>query len=184
MEKRGKASLTALESLLYNGLGVRFGRPVPLKGLDNQAHFDGLGRNVDATHLAINDGADTLHVGLEGPFVAAGNTFTDTAEVFGTTAVVLVTASGGLFSCKWAYARHKSVLSARVFHVGEGLYPQGRSLQAFFSFLRRRELKVKFRKDSDLPVSASDGTMLPMQSFEPDSKGYDGQRIRNHHATI
>lgn len=79
--------------------GCLFGRLIiPLRGFDDQAHTDCLGRNLDPAHFTIYDCPNLLDIGLELTLGDAGSFLTDTAEIFGFTACGDTSAGFRLFA--------------------------------------------------------------------------------------
>src|SRR5947207_7639658 len=75
-------------------------------GLGDQAHLDGLGADLDADDLAIDDGAHLLDIRLELPGGDAGDLGADAAKVFGFAAVGDLVAEGGFLAGEMTDAWH------------------------------------------------------------------------------
>ena len=102
------------------GGGSGFGLfPVAAFGLDDQAHLDRLGTDLDPDDGAVDQGADLLNVRLELPGGDAGDLRADATEVLGFATMGNLIAKGGLLTGKKANARHyKSSFGLRSFEPG------------------------------------------------------------------
>ena len=96
------AVMYSIDGFLRGGLVVAPGR------LDDQAHADGLGRDLDPTDLAVDDRANLLDVGLELTLADAGDVLTHTAVLLGFTPPCNAVARLRTASRKVAYSRHHS----------------------------------------------------------------------------
>lgn len=85
--------------------GCAFGRlVVSLWRLYNEPHADSLGRNLDPTDLAVDDGTNLLDIRFEFSFCNTGDVFTNTAEVLSFTASGDRVTSRCFSSCKMTYS--------------------------------------------------------------------------------
>src|SRR5205814_694580 len=97
--------------------------PASLDGLDDQAHFDGLGRDFDANRFAVDDGPDALQIGPELAAGDAGGLDADAAQVFRLSAAGDGVARAGLLAGKMTNAWHSKQTSlARQSLASEGQY--------------------------------------------------------------
>src|SRR5258708_3860380 len=77
-----------------------------LDRLDDHAVADGLGADLDANDLAVDDGSDLLDVGAELAGSDAGDFGSDAAQVLGLAAMGDLVSEGGFLTGKMANAWH------------------------------------------------------------------------------
>ena len=89
-----------LSSRFFSRFGILLVRVgvLALEGLDDQAHLDGLGRDLDPADLTVHNRTHLLHVGFEFAFGDAGGLFTNTAQIFRFTAAGNAFSAGCLFA--------------------------------------------------------------------------------------
>src|SRR5690606_31370158 len=105
----GGGNVTGSSSLFTLGcIGV-----LALGRLDDQPLLDDAGCDFDALRLAVDHGRHSLQIGLEGALRRRSNLLTDTAKVFGLTAVTQLAAGGGTGAGEIANAGHDRILSER-----------------------------------------------------------------------
>ena len=97
----------AFWNALSLGRGL-FLRPSALRGFDDQALFQGAGRDANIAHFAVDDGFDTLQVGHETAFGDGRDVRADAALFLGFTTAPDVTALNRARTSKFANSRHIS----------------------------------------------------------------------------